>query len=801
MDVRQLAALVAIADHGTFSAAARALFTVQSNVSSHIARLERELGTTLVDRAHGGLTDDGAAGRRAGPADPPRDGRHHRRRGPRRRPGHRRRAPRHARHDGPLAAPPPARRRSTTATRTCGRSSPRAARRSLIPGLLAGRFSAAVVHLPVDDPELTIEPLFAEDLARSSPTPTTRWPARGELPLTEVADHRLLLPPAGLGAAPGARPGRRARSACSCRPRPRSTACACSPRSPSTATARRSSRRPRCRRSVAGRFGVVRVPELPPRVVALAYQRRPPPSAPTRALFDVLRDVVAATASRGPPRHRRVPAQPRRRDDRPPSPSPAGGRLPIVAVGVAAGFLAGLFGVGGGILIVPASSSPPGWTSGSPTARRSPRCCRSRRLAPDLRRHGNVDWDVARCGCAIGAVAGAVVGTHLLHVLPHRTLVAAVRRDPDRRRRCGCSSPTDADGRAALVGASAPRRCVARRARHRHPRRAARRRRRHRHGAGDDPAVRHRAGRRQGHVGGGDHPDRGDGHVAQPRQGQRRPAGGGDRRRAGIVTAALGGTLADNMSDDLSNVLFATLLLAVAARLLWQLHRGPDGADAASGCAPCRRSVSAAGRRRRSRPRSTAGRRPTGRVGRARRDDGVGLPRRAAVVDDVVDRRDGRRTARAEGMPLVVVLASTGADIVEGIAALEGWGRLAKALVDCSGDRADDRRRRRPGGVRTGAAARRRRPRRDDRGQLRLRQRAGDGRGVHRRAGDDRRARRRRRAGPPHRRAEPRRRRPRGGRRGRRRPARLPARRASTTTRRGGRPTTRSTGCARRPAR
>jgi acetyl-CoA carboxylase carboxyltransferase component len=43
------------------------------------------------------------------------------------------------------------------------------------------------------------------------------------------------------------------------------------------------------------------------------------------------------------------------------------------------------------------------------------------------------------------------------------------------------------------------------------------------------------------------------------------------------------------------------------------------------------------------------------------------------------------RTAREQGIPLVVVLASTGADIVEGIAALEGWGRLAKALVDCSG--------------------------------------------------------------------------------------------------------------------
>ena len=41
--------------------------------------------------------------------------------------------------------------------------------------------------------------------------------------------------------------------------------------------------------------------------------------------------------------------------------------------------------------------------------------------------------------------------------------------------------------------------------------------------------------------------------------------------------------------------------------------------------------------------------------------------------------------ARVEGTPLVIMLASTGADIVEGIAALEGWGRLAKALVDCSG--------------------------------------------------------------------------------------------------------------------
>ena len=59
MDLRQLAALTAVADHHSFSAAARALHTVQSNVSTHIAHLERELGASLVDRTSGRLTDAG----------------------------------------------------------------------------------------------------------------------------------------------------------------------------------------------------------------------------------------------------------------------------------------------------------------------------------------------------------------------------------------------------------------------------------------------------------------------------------------------------------------------------------------------------------------------------------------------------------------------------------------------------------------------------------------------------------------------------------------------------------------------
>ena len=41
--------------------------------------------------------------------------------------------------------------------------------------------------------------------------------------------------------------------------------------------------------------------------------------------------------------------------------------------------------------------------------------------------------------------------------------------------------------------------------------------------------------------------------------------------------------------------------------------------------------------------------------------------------------------ARHQGIPLVGVMASSGADIVEGIAALHGWGRAAQALQACSG--------------------------------------------------------------------------------------------------------------------
>jgi len=59
MDIRQLNALVAVVDNGSFSAAAKSLHTVQSNISTHISRLEKELSVSLIDRRTGVLTEEG----------------------------------------------------------------------------------------------------------------------------------------------------------------------------------------------------------------------------------------------------------------------------------------------------------------------------------------------------------------------------------------------------------------------------------------------------------------------------------------------------------------------------------------------------------------------------------------------------------------------------------------------------------------------------------------------------------------------------------------------------------------------
>ncbi len=42
-------------------------------------------------------------------------------------------------------------------------------------------------------------------------------------------------------------------------------------------------------------------------------------------------------------------------------------------------------------------------------------------------------------------------------------------------------------------------------------------------------------------------------------------------------------------------------------------------------------------------------------------------------------------SARTQGLPFVAVMESSGADILEGISALHGWGRAARAIAECSG--------------------------------------------------------------------------------------------------------------------
>lgn len=197
MDLRQLAALTAVADHRSFSAAARALHTVQSNISTHVARLERELGTPLVERSTGELTEAGelvvARARRiqaeleALTADV---------------------AASLGEISGnvrlgvigttgrwlvPLlltelaASHPKIRLVTVDATTT-----------SLIPQLIGGRLDLAVVNLPVSNPDLDVTPLFEEQHVVLAPN-THPLAQRDSLALADLADTPLLLEPPGTG--------------------------------------------------------------------------------------------------------------------------------------------------------------------------------------------------------------------------------------------------------------------------------------------------------------------------------------------------------------------------------------------------------------------------------------------------------------------------------------------------------------------------------------------------------------------------------------------------------------------------
>lgn len=195
MDLRQLASLVAIADAGTFSAAATRLHTVQSNVSTHVARLERELGVILVDRSAARLTSEGevvvARARRV-----------------------------YAELDAlvadvasvgdevagyvrlgiigttgrwllpPLLGTVAARYPQVRTALLEGNTT------SLLPQLLAGVLDLAVVNLPAEDPDIVVEVLFEEDLVLVAPIDHP-LAANDIVGVDDLAAHPLLLPPTG----------------------------------------------------------------------------------------------------------------------------------------------------------------------------------------------------------------------------------------------------------------------------------------------------------------------------------------------------------------------------------------------------------------------------------------------------------------------------------------------------------------------------------------------------------------------------------------------------------------------------
>jgi LysR family hydrogen peroxide-inducible transcriptional activator len=191
MDRKQLRTLVAVVEHRSFSAAARALGTVQSNVSAHVARLERELGVTLVDRATNEPTDEGRVVLE--------------------------RARRIEAEFEALDSDVASLRDVVSGSVRLGVIGTTA--RWLVPPLLdslssdypevhvvvldattsslvlnlsSGAIDLAVINLPVEDPDLVVEPLFDEDRVLIVPFGHPLHD-RTSVSLVELADHELLL--------------------------------------------------------------------------------------------------------------------------------------------------------------------------------------------------------------------------------------------------------------------------------------------------------------------------------------------------------------------------------------------------------------------------------------------------------------------------------------------------------------------------------------------------------------------------------------------------------------------------------
>ena len=291
MELRHLQALVGIAEQGSFSSAADFLGTVQSNISSHIARLERELGSTLVDRSTSKLTAEGEVVLAR---------------------AYRVQAELDALNadmgalNAEVAGTVRAGMIGTTAQwllpmllASTSKDHPKlrlvvteGTTTVLEPQLAAGRLDLAVLTMPVPGRDLTSEALFEEELVLVVPYDNDPTNGRAEVDLAELAGIELLLP------APGT-PFRAeldtAVKPANLRLRPRAeldgvrliaslTFEGYGPSIlPSTAVPAR----------LRSRFRLVGVTGLPFRRVGLALRSRGMPSAPAIAVLSALREAVA----------------------------------------------------------------------------------------------------------------------------------------------------------------------------------------------------------------------------------------------------------------------------------------------------------------------------------------------------------------------------------------------------------------------------------------------------------------------------------------------------------------------------
>ena len=300
MDVRQLSALLAVADHGTFSAAADALHTVQSNVSAHVARLEKELGTQLIDRGQGRLTDEGEAVVR--------------------------RARRILSEFDAVKADVAALRNEVIGEVRIGligttarwlvpqilsimnERHPKAHIRvnegttsQLEPQLSSGAIDLAVVLLPIPAPEIAATPLFREDMLLVVPE-DHRFADKQSITVAELSELPLILPPPGTAAraeldAAAAEAGTALHAKAEVDGVRLTASLVFDGYGPSILPA---TALPNYLRED---WKLVTVTGLPRRMVGLAHQRRAYPSAPARALREVLVEVVNSGADLHPGLH------------------------------------------------------------------------------------------------------------------------------------------------------------------------------------------------------------------------------------------------------------------------------------------------------------------------------------------------------------------------------------------------------------------------------------------------------------------------------------------------------------------